>query len=116
MRRDIGGLPAAPGVFSDAPAESGARWRSDPPGEAAIVKQGARPGQLRALREAHGLNALEWATRVGCSVGTVVRAEMGLQVPRRPADRARMAAAYGLSIRDFVRMALDAAEQHERHG
>ena len=69
---------------------------------------------LRALREASGLNAIEWATRVGCSVGTVVRAEMGLQVPRRPDVRERLAAAYGISIRQFLRMALDAAEDHER--
>ena len=71
-------------------------------------------GGLRALREASGLNAIQWATHVGCTVGTVVRAEMGLQIPRQPSDRARLAAAYGLSIREFVRFALDAADDHER--
>ena len=78
------------------------------------VSYGAGSRRLRALREASGLNAIEWAMRVGCPVGTVVRAEMGLQVPRKSGDRARMAAAYGLSIREFLRMALDAADDHER--
>lgn len=69
---------------------------------------------LRRLREATGMNAIEWATRVGCSVGTVVRAEMGLQIPDRPRDRARLAEAYGVTVREFVRLALDAADDRER--
>ena len=44
----------------------------------------------------------------------VVRAEMGLQVPSSPLDRARLAAAYGLDPVEFVRLALDAAENLER--
>ena len=69
---------------------------------------------LRRLRESTGLNALEWATRAGCSVGTVVRAEMGLQVPLRAQDRERLAAAYGLAVDAFVRLALDAADDLEQ--
>jgi hypothetical protein len=38
---------------------------------------------------------------------------MGLQLPARPGDRARLAEGYGLSIRDFLRLALDAADEHE---
>ena len=78
------------------------------------VNSGAGCRRLRALREASGLNAIEWALRVGCPVGTVVRAEMGLQVPRKPGERARLAEAYGISLREFLRMALDAADDHER--
>ena len=71
-------------------------------------------GGLRRLRELRGLNALELAERVGCPVGVVVRAEMGLQIPASAADRARLAAAYGLDIPAFVRMALDEADRMER--
>ncbi len=77
------------------------------------MNSGAGCQRLRALREASGLNAIEWALRVGCPVGTVVRAEMGLQVPRKPGERARLAEAYGISLREFLRMALDAADDHE---
>ena len=69
---------------------------------------------LRRLRELRGLNALQLAERVGCPVGMVVRAEMGLQLPLLPSDRARLAAAYGLGLRDFIRLALDEAERLER--
>jgi hypothetical protein len=69
---------------------------------------------LRALRELRGLNALEVAERVGCAVGVVVRAEMGLQLPASRAEQARLASAYGLHPREFVRMALDEAERRER--
>ena len=69
---------------------------------------------LRRLRESTGLNALEWAVRAGCSVGTVVRAEMGLQIPARGAERKKLSAAYGASIDDFVRLALDAADDLEQ--
>jgi transcriptional regulator with XRE-family HTH domain len=71
-------------------------------------------GGLRRLRELRGLNALQLAERVGCPVGMVVRAEMGLQVPADPLDRARLAAGYGLDPVEFVRMALDAADHLER--
>lgn len=71
-------------------------------------------GGLRRLRELRGLNALQLAERVGCPVGMVVRAEMGLQVPASPVDRARLAAGYGLDPVEFVRLALDAAERRER--
>jgi len=47
-------------------------------------------------------------------VGTVVRAEMGLQVPLRAQDRERLAAAYGLAVDAFVRLALDAADDLEQ--
>jgi len=69
---------------------------------------------LRRLRESTGMNALEWAARAGCSVGTVVRAEMGLQVPASAEERARLAAAYGLSVDAFLRLALDAADELEQ--
>jgi len=38
---------------------------------------------------------------------------MGLQVPVRTRDRALLAAAYGVSVNDFVRLALDAADTLE---
>jgi len=44
----------------------------------------------------------------------VVRAEMGLQVPVSGWERSRLAAAYGVSVDDFIRLALDAADDHER--
>lgn len=69
---------------------------------------------LRRLRELRGLNALELADRVGCPVGMVVRAEMGLQIPDSKADRAALAAAYGLEPIEFVRLALDEAERQVR--
>jgi transcriptional regulator with XRE-family HTH domain len=71
---------------------------------------------LRRLREATGLNALQLAARVGCPVGTIVRAEMGLQVPVLPGERARLAAAYGVTVEEFVRLALDAADMLEGCG
>ena len=69
---------------------------------------------LRRLRELRGLNAIELAERVGCPVGMVVRAEMGLQLPSSTTDRVRLAAAYGLPLEEFVRLTLDAAERMER--
>ena len=69
---------------------------------------------LRTLRELRGLNALELAERVGCPVGVVIRAEMGLQLPVSRAEQARLAAAYGLHPREFVRLALDEADRLER--
>ncbi|MEM8886305.1 MAG: helix-turn-helix transcriptional regulator [Planctomycetota bacterium] len=69
---------------------------------------------LRWLRECRGLNALELAEETGCAVGTIVRAEMGLQVPIDQVERTRLAAAYGLEPEEFVRLALDAADAHER--
>ncbi|MHC4453006.1 MAG: helix-turn-helix domain-containing protein [Planctomycetota bacterium] len=69
---------------------------------------------LRQLRELRGLNALELAERVGCPVGMVVRAEMGLQIPDSKADRAALAAAYGLEPLEFVRLALDEADRQVR--
>jgi len=69
---------------------------------------------LRRLRELRGLNALELAERVGCPVGMVVRAEMGLQIPDSKADRAALAAAYGLKPIEFVRLALDEADRQVR--
>jgi transcriptional regulator with XRE-family HTH domain len=69
---------------------------------------------LRRLRELRGLNALELAARVGCPVGMVVRAEMGLQIPDSKADRAALAAAYGLEPIEFVRLALDEADRQVR--
>ena len=69
---------------------------------------------LRRLRESTGLNALEWASRAGCPVGMVVRAEMGLQIPARGTEREKLAAAYGVSVDDFVRLALDAADDLEQ--
>ena len=69
---------------------------------------------LRQLRELRGLNALELAERVGCPVGMVVRAEMGLQIPDSTADRAALAAAYGLKPIEFVRLALDEADRQVR--
>ncbi|MHC4409707.1 MAG: hypothetical protein ACYS0F_11975, partial [Planctomycetota bacterium] len=66
------------------------------------------------LRELRGLNALELAERVGCPVGMVVRAEMGLQIPDSKADRAALAAAYGLEPLEFVRLALDEADRQVR--
>jgi len=71
-------------------------------------------GGLRRLRELRGLNALELAERVGCPVGVIVRAEMGLQIPTSAAERARLAAGYGVETREFVRLALDEAERMER--
>ena len=69
---------------------------------------------LRRLRELRGLNALELAERVGCPVGMVVRAEMGLQIPDSKADRVALAAAYGLEPIEFVRLALDEADRQVR--
>ena len=69
---------------------------------------------LRRLRESTGLNALEWAARAGCSVGAVVRAEMGLQIPAIGPEREKLAAAYGISVEDLVRLALDAADDREQ--
>ena len=56
---------------------------------------------------------MELADRVGCPVGMVVRAEMGLQLPKSALDRERLAAAYGLRLKEFVRLALDAADAFE---
>ena len=83
-------------------------------GDGKHVRYGRAGQGLRRRRESIGLNALELAARVGCPVGTVVRAEMGLQVPVSEWERSRLAAAYGVTVDDFVRLALDAAEDHER--
>ncbi len=66
---------------------------------------------LRALREATGFTALEVAARAGCPVEIVLRAEFGVSVPLDRGLRGRLAAAYGVSVDAYLRLALDAAEQ-----
>jgi len=66
---------------------------------------------LRALREATGFTALDIATHADCPVEVVLRAEFGLSVPLDRGLRGRLAAAYGVSVDGYLRLALDAAEQ-----
>jgi len=65
---------------------------------------------LRERREAMGLNALEFADAARCPVEVLVRLEMGEQLPREQ-YRPGLAEAYGLSVEDFLRLALDIAER-----
>lgn len=69
------------------------------------------PGlSLRARREAMGATPFEFATRAGCPVETLLRAEFGLALPAERL-RPRLAAAYCLGVTEYVRLALDAAER-----
>ncbi len=67
---------------------------------------------LRGLREARGLTALEMAALAECPVEVVLKGEFGVAVPMGDGLRARLAAAYGLEIQDYVRLALDEAERY----
>jgi hypothetical protein len=65
---------------------------------------------LCAVREALELTPFEMAAHAGCPVDTVLRAEFGLALPARE-YRLRLAAAYGLRLDQYLRLALDAAER-----
>lgn len=69
-----------------------------------------RGRSLRALREAFGATALDLAREAACPVEVLLRAEFGLSLPSLE-QRRRLAAAYGLVVEDYVRLALDAAER-----
>ena len=69
---------------------------------------------LRERREALGLNAIEIARKAGCAVEVVLRAESGSCVPVDDALRCRLASCYGLGPKEYVRLALDAAEDAVR--
>jgi len=66
--------------------------------------------RLRSRREELGVTALQMAQDVGCSVQTVLNAEFGIEVPSGDDLRSRLARAYDLSPREYIELALDAAE------
>ena len=70
----------------------------------------AAGGSLTAVRERLKLTPFELAAHAGCPVATVLRAEFGLALPAREV-RSRLAAAYGLRLDEYLRLALDAAER-----
>ena len=67
---------------------------------------------LRSVREELGLNAVQLAERADVPVEVVLRAEFGEAVPRGDDIRERLAAAYGLEVRSYLDLALDAAERN----
>jgi len=67
---------------------------------------------LRIRREKLGLNALQLAELARCPVETVLRAEFGMQVPMEDEVRARLAAAYGMAVKEYVDLAFDEAERY----
>jgi len=68
---------------------------------------------LRALREAMGATPFELAAQAGCGVEVVLRAEFGVALPHE-SFRPRLARAYRLPLKEYVRLALDAAERAAR--
>jgi transcriptional regulator with XRE-family HTH domain len=66
--------------------------------------------RLSAVREALGLTAFEMAARADCTVEALLRAEFGIALPARE-YRLRLAAAYGLGLDEYTRLALDEAER-----
>lgn len=66
--------------------------------------------RLRSRREELGITALQMAHVVGCTVQTVLNAEFGVEVPSGEDLRTRLAGAYRLSPREYLELALDAAE------
>jgi hypothetical protein len=59
------------------------------------------------------MNALELAKRAGCEVDVIVAAELGTRLPLDQGIRQRLAEAYGLSLPDFLALALDSAQRWE---
>jgi transcriptional regulator with XRE-family HTH domain len=71
--------------------------------------------RLRSLREELGMTALQMAQAIGCSVQTVLNAEFGVELPKGEELRVRLAGAYRLSPRQYIELALDAAEGFARN-
>jgi transcriptional regulator with XRE-family HTH domain len=67
---------------------------------------------LRSLREARGLTAVQLAESAGCEVEVVLKGEFGVAVPMGDELRRRLAEAYGLDVKTFIRLALDEAERY----
>jgi len=66
---------------------------------------------LRAIREALGHTATSLAEIADCPVEVLLRAEFGLAVPMGEELRARLALAYQLDPKEYLRLVLDAAER-----
>ena len=71
-------------------------------------------GRLRERRESMGLGALDVAERARCPVEVVLRAELGAAVPIGLHLQEALARAYGLGRREYVDLALEAAEEFVR--
>jgi transcriptional regulator with XRE-family HTH domain len=71
---------------------------------------------LRSRREGLGLNAVQMADLAGVPVQVVLRAEFGDSLPQGEDVRARLAGAYGLEVRAYVELALEAAERQADRG
>ena len=69
---------------------------------------------LRDIREAMGLTATQLADVADCPVEVLLRAEFGVTLPVGEAVRGRLAHAYRLNRREYLRLALDAAEHATR--
>lgn len=65
---------------------------------------------LRTRREELGLTPLELADIAKCSVEIVLHAEFGIDVPSGEDLQRRLAEAYRLEPREYLRMAFDAAD------
>ncbi|MGH7818941.1 MAG: helix-turn-helix domain-containing protein [Candidatus Binatia bacterium] len=72
------------------------------------------PRTLRDLRERLGLTVLQMADRAGCAVDVIVRIEMGIRIPTEESERENLALAYGLPAKEFLNLALQAADGWER--
>lgn len=59
-----------------------------------------------------GLNAVQLAERARVPVEVVLRAEFGESLPPGDDIRVRLAAAYGIELRAYLDLALDAAERN----
>jgi transcriptional regulator with XRE-family HTH domain len=73
-----------------------------------------RTYRLRSRREELGVTALQMAQAIGCSVQTVLNAEFGVELPKGEDLRDRLARAYQLTPREYIELALDAAEAFSR--
>ena len=70
-----------------------------------------KPRSLRSVREEMRLTAADLAERADCPVEVVLRAEFGMSVPVGDELRVRLAGAYELDPREYLSLALDAAER-----
>ena len=71
------------------------------------------PVTLRQCRKVQGLTLDHVAVRARCSVEVVRDLEAGVRIAPDEELRTRLAHAYGLSLREFMSLALDAADGWE---